>query len=90
MSESPDVSRPTSEATSAKSSGKPQRIWRRKKIGELPERLMSVDALRGFDMFWILGMEEVANHCQIAMSSGPGSSSTSACSTARPARPTCW
>jgi predicted acyltransferase len=35
--------------------GKPQRKWRRKKTGQLPDRLMSVDALRGFDMFWIVG-----------------------------------
>lgn len=34
---------------------RPEKRWRRKKIGELPERLLSVDALRGFDMFWIVG-----------------------------------
>ncbi len=56
MSESPDVSRPSSEMGTDKSSGQSQRIWRRKKkTSELPERLMSVDALRGFDMFWIVG-----------------------------------
>lgn len=55
MNESEEVSRDTETPRPAGSSGKPQRIWRRKKVGELPERLMSVDALRGFDMFWIVG-----------------------------------
>ncbi len=55
MNESEEVSRAAETARPARSSGKPQRIWRRKKVGELPERLMSVDALRGFDMFWIVG-----------------------------------
>jgi hypothetical protein len=26
---------------------------------KLPERLYSLDALRGFDMFWIMGAEEI-------------------------------
>lgn len=27
----------------------------------IPERLASIDALRGFDMFWIVGGDEVAH-----------------------------
>ncbi len=29
-------------------------------VAEAPSRLLSVDALRGFDMFWILGVEQLA------------------------------
>ena len=36
------------------------------------------------------GMLAVAKYFQIASSSGPGNSSTSALSVALPARPTCW
>ncbi|MCA9189767.1 MAG: hypothetical protein KDA99_29290, partial [Planctomycetales bacterium] len=33
------------------------------------ERLVSIDALRGFDMFWIIGADEVAHALQKANSS---------------------
>lgn len=57
MSENQEVP-PASQPTRSRDDGaatKPQKIWKKKKIGQLPERLMSVDALRGFDMFWIVG-----------------------------------
>jgi predicted acyltransferase len=57
MSENPEIPRapqPARPAAGAATTG-PQKIWEKKKIGQLPERLMSVDALRGFDMFWIVG-----------------------------------
>ncbi len=49
----------------------------------------SVSAASRVTAFSSNGMEAVAKYCQIALSSGPGSSSTSAFSVARPARPTC-
>ena len=35
-----------------------------------PQRLYSLDALRGFDMFWIMGAEEIVN----SLSKATGSS----------------
>ena len=46
---------PSERSGSGGTATKPEKIWKKKKIGQLPERLMSVDALRGFDMFWIVG-----------------------------------
>ena len=31
------------------------------KLTDAPKRLYSLDALRGFDMFWIMGAEEIVN-----------------------------
>ena len=39
-------------------------------MSEQPQRLLSVDALRGFDMFWIIGGEQVA-HALEKMGGGP-------------------
>lgn len=55
MSETPSPEPRPEPAPAAQTPGRPQRKWRRKQQGVLPERLLSVDALRGFDMFWIVG-----------------------------------
>lgn len=36
-----------------------------------PGRIMSVDALRGFDMLWIIGGEQVARALEPLAGSGP-------------------
>jgi hypothetical protein len=38
-----------------------------------PPRLLSVDALRGFDMFWIIGGEQVAKALEVYASAPTGS-----------------
>ncbi len=37
----------------------------------LPQRLLSLDALRGFDMFWIVGAEELVHALQKVADNGP-------------------
>src|ERR1700738_1649958 len=38
---------------------KPQRLYKLDTLAAKPERLYSLDTLRGFDMFWIMGLGDI-------------------------------